>query len=84
MNKKLRIVIITMGLSCIVKPLVESQDEVVGIVECAPRNGVKAGLLREFLDFIKNIIKWHMNLKGYAKQKRIPYMLLDKNNHNNV
>lgn len=84
MNKKLRIVIITMGLSCIVKPLVESQDEVVGIVECAPRNGVQAGLLREFLDFIKNIIKWHMNLKGYAKQKRIPYMLLDKNNHNNV
>lgn len=56
----------------------------IGIVECAPRNGVKAGLLREIFDFFKNVIKWHMNLKGYAKQKRIPYVLLDRNNHEDI
>lgn len=84
MNKRLRIVIITMGLSCIVKPLVESRDEVVGIVECAPRNVGKGGLLREFFDFFKNVIKWRMNSKGYAKQNRISYVLLDRNNHDDV
>lgn len=84
MSSELRIVIITMGLSCIVSPLVKSPDKVVGIVECAPRNVVKIGILRNKWSWIKNVVQWHMDLEGYAKHKKIPYTLLNKTNHKYV
>lgn len=85
-RKKLRIVIITQGLSFIVEPLFSSDDDVVGIVESAPRNYVPdAG--RSLKTEIKNLFhkyRWRESLQHFAKRQNVPYILLTKNNHDAV
>lgn len=80
----LRVLIITQGLSRIVKPLLHSKHEVVGIVESAPRRSKKqrsryvaAKILNTTSGFL---FRDPSRLQGYCLQKRIPYFLMTKKN----
>jgi len=72
--------IITMGLSRIVEPIVNLHN-VVGIIECAPRNKTKTQdsisykILKKIYSF-KN--KQAKTLKSYVTNKNIPYYYMDK------
>lgn len=83
---KLRIVIITQGISFIVQPLLESSDDIVGIVESAPRNYSKVAKETLFskVKTCYQLIKGDKSLKNFAKEYEIPYILLDKGNHEQV
>ena len=84
--KKLRLVIITQGLSFIVQPLFSSDDAVVGIVESAPRDYVPESERSVKSRLIKFIQKYSgiESLQHFAKRQDVPYILLTKNNHDAV
>jgi len=75
-----KVMIITMGLSRIVKPIV-SKHNVVGIIECAPRNSKKTNnsailkILKYCYRFVK---KENETLETYTLSKTIPYYYMDK------
>jgi methionyl-tRNA formyltransferase len=75
----LRVVIITQGLSRIVRPIVE-QYNIVGIIECAPRkakqvnDGTLYKIAKKIYFFVKKEIK---TLRSFTKSKNIPYYYMD-------
>jgi methionyl-tRNA formyltransferase len=71
--------IITMGLSRIVEPIV-SKYNVVGIIECAPRKKdiIESNIIYKFLRFFYTILKKEtQTLKSFTKDKDIPYYYMD-------
>ena len=75
---KPKVIIITMGLSRIVKPIVE-QHNIVGIIECAPRNKSKninkiIKILKTFYSLFNPLKK---TLKSYTTSKKIPYYYME-------
>lgn len=75
----LKIVIITQGVSRIVAPLVDSDHQVVGMLESAPRGAARG----RFSEFARNVLAWLANclfavgyLKGYCRQNGIAYRLM--------
>ena len=76
-QKTLQIVIITMGISPIVKPILQSQHHVTGIIECAPHLQDKVKnkrlLYRIARHMYHKIRKTPLNLAALAREKRIPY-----------
>lgn len=73
-----RVIIITQGLSRIVKPLVcTNRCVVVGIIECAPRNHL---FKSKNIDVLYKKIKRYSNksLEGFSKSKDIPYYYMTK------
>lgn len=74
-----RVIIITMGLTRIVEPIVSSGVcDVVGLIECAPRIKQKKhiiNILTSFMTFHKSL-----TLKQYADNRKIPYFYMEKSN----
>ncbi len=80
----MKIIIITQNLSPIVKPLLTSEHQIVGIIESAPRayNLNNRGVANILIDSIKTIINIISNnsLKFFSKKNKIPYFFLTKHN----
>lgn len=76
-HNKVRIIIITMGISRIVEPLVDN-NEVIGIIECAPRKIKESYLFFSFLKKLNSFFKKKKTLKFYCDKKKIPYYYMDK------
>jgi methionyl-tRNA formyltransferase len=76
--RKLKIVLITQGVSRIVKPIVTGTHEVVGILESAPRKyvNVKRSLLYESYKMWKGVFQSHSELQGFCDEKKIPYRMM--------
>ncbi|MET4694685.1 hypothetical protein V5J34_002524 [Endozoicomonas sp. NE35] len=73
MNKLIRVVIITQGISRIIRPLVEnSKVNIVGICESSLR---KEDTI--FKKKLKNILN-HNDLKKYCKEEKLDYYYLRK------
>lgn len=76
---KPKIIIITMGLSRIVQPIVNANN-VVGIIECASRktkqshNGMLYKIVKKMSSFVKKKVR---TLKSFSKEKNIPYYYMD-------
>lgn len=78
-KNELRVMIITMGLSRIVEPVVNLHN-VIGIIESAPRkNDIKKQSMLFFaLKYIYSFFKKQAKtLKSYANEKNIPYYYMD-------
>jgi methionyl-tRNA formyltransferase len=75
--KTLQVVVITMGISPIVKPLLQSRHNVAGIIECAPRSRSEIKKEKVFYQTARRIYsklrKTPLRLAGLAKEKSIPY-----------
>jgi folate-dependent phosphoribosylglycinamide formyltransferase PurN len=75
-STRLKIVIVTSGLSSIVRPLLASRHSVVGIVDCTAGNGASAPestlprLMRRVYHMLK---KPAPTLKSVARKHRVPY-----------
>lgn len=81
MKKKQRIMIITQGVTPVVKPLLTSQYEIVGLVYAMPRKkkrGLFKAVLATILKKIHSIKKG--SLKQVASRHAIPYFELSKQN----
>lgn len=76
-HNKVRIIIITMGISRIVEPLVDN-NEVIGIIECAPRKVKGNYLFFSFLKKLNSFFKKKKTLKFYCEKKKLPYYYMDK------
>jgi len=76
--RKLKIVVITQGVSRIVKPIVMGTHEVVGILESAPRKNVniKRSFLYGIYKMCKGVFKSHSELQGFCEEKKIPYQMM--------
>ena len=74
MSKK-KIVIISQGISPVVKALVESSHHVEGIIECAPR-GFKTNVTTFLVKFLKDIFSVKA-LKNYARKNRVNYFFMN-------
>lgn len=78
-KQKPKVMIITMGMSRIVKPIVENYN-VVGIIECAPRKQKNTrktlvyGLIKKIYSNFKSTLE---TLGSYAKSLDIPYYYMD-------
>lgn len=78
-NRELKVMIITMGLSRIVEPIINLHN-VVGVIECAPRktkqvnNGVLYKIAKKLYSCIK---KEAITLKSFVKNKNIPYYYME-------
>ena len=81
MYNKLKVIIITQGLSRIVKPIVENYN-VVGIIESAPRNYQKTNKLKLFIKDLLNSFRKSKSLKEFCKQNNIPYFFMTKSDEN--
>lgn len=80
-GKYLRIVIITQGISLIVKPLLESSQNIIGIIESSPR--VKLNKFkRRVIDIIIDVYEFFsgklISLKKLSNKKNIPYYYMEK------
>jgi len=73
----LRVVIITIGISAVVRPILQSRHNVAGIIECAPRwrNEIKnKRLLYRIARHIYHGLRGTpLSLAAIAKENRIPY-----------
>lgn len=80
-QKALQIIIITMGISPIVEPLLLSRHNIVGIIECAPRLGNTTNgdnLAYRIGQRINNWVrKKPLNLRSLATKKNIPYYFMN-------
>jgi methionyl-tRNA formyltransferase len=77
---KLRVVLITQGLSFL--PLQLEEEEVVGMCESAPRGwraSVRSQFLRRLRDGAKRLLG-RPTLSGYARRRRVPYFWLHRDN----
>lgn len=76
-SSPIRIVLLTTGLSRLVKPLVSSELNVVGICEASSRSWQAKkdhSTIRRILAYcVKKVPIRHLSLKDYAKKKEIPY-----------
>ena len=86
MNNKdgLRVVLITQGVSRVVKPLLESRHNLVGIMEAAPRAKRQLSLLPQILLKLKQIFRPSNNLTNFCKKNNLAYFYLDKTTNNNA
>jgi len=76
---KPKVMIITMGLSRIVEPIVNNH-QVVGVIECAPRDGKesKKNIFYKLTKFLYTKIKSNEKiLKSYVQSRDIPYYYMD-------
>ena len=85
----LKIIMITMGVSEIVKPLLASHHKIVGIIECAPRNFTKDESKRKhFYNIAKwiygNLKKHALHLEAIARSHNIPYYYMDNGSDNKL
>jgi methionyl-tRNA formyltransferase len=84
MKTGLKILIITQGLSRIVEPLLNSEHNVVGILESASRDYDKQTNLYKFLSLARNLYSMltsnKNSLKQMAKKKNLPYRLMLSSN----
>lgn len=86
--KTLKILIITQGVSRLVRPLLESGHQVVGVLESMPRNfdGLKRNSL--FILMLKKIYgilkRNEFFLEDFCKKNEIKYNFIWKNNTNEV
>ena len=80
MNKSdgpLRIIIITIGLSPVVKPIIESRHKTVGIIESANRNKGKMSLKKYIFIMLRNISKQVKGLNRLCNKYKIPYYYMN-------
>jgi methionyl-tRNA formyltransferase len=76
--------LITMSISRVVEPIVNLHN-VVGIIECAPRNtkktnhGILYKIAKKMYSFVK---KEARTLKSFSKNKNIPYYYMDNGSDN--
>jgi len=85
-EKKPRVMIITMGLSRIVQPIV-SKHNVIGIIECAPRNilKVKNNIIYDFLKYCYVLIKPNIqSLKTFSKNNKLEYYYMNNGSDNKL
>jgi len=85
-EKKPRVMIITMGLSRIVQPIV-SKHNVVGIIECASRNiqKVNNNIIYDFLKYCYTRIKPNVQtLKTFSKDNKLAYYHMDNGSDKNL
>ncbi len=80
-KKNLKIIVITMGLSKIVEPIVNSRHNVIGIIECAPRKKDKKFKNRSY-NFVRNIYnlikhKKTFSLSSFSNKQTIPYYYMN-------
>ena len=79
-SRELRVMVITQGISRIIQPLIESNYEVVGIIESAPRGVQKNGLLYSISKIVAYLLNLFfgkvIGLKLFSKNKKIPYKLM--------
>lgn len=75
MKNNLRVIIISMGVSRIVEPIVENYN-VVGIIESASRITKKSNKVVNRLAYA--IFRKGLSLENYSEQKSIPYYYMDK------
>jgi len=80
MNKKYKVMIITQGVSPIVKPIVENYN-VVGIIEAAPRNYRKINFFKKLIIKIISILR-NNNLEFFCKKANIPYFFMTSSDEN--
>jgi len=71
-----RVILITQGLSAVVRPLVNSGHHIVGIVESAPRE--RPSILEQCIDEIITRILGKSNLRDFAFRSGIPYFYMEK------
>lgn len=88
-DKGLKIIMITMGISDIVKPLLVSHHKIVGIIECAPRNFTKRKSVRQrFYDMAKSgyskLRKQPLHLENIARSHNIPYYYMNNGSDSNL
>jgi methionyl-tRNA formyltransferase len=83
-NDGLNIVLITQGISRVVKPLFESRHNLIGIIEDAPRDQRKPDFLKRKLLEIIHIFKASNNLNDFCKKHNLAYFYLNKETKNKV
>jgi len=88
-DKDLKLIMITMKISDIVKPLLASHHKVVGIIECAPRNSTKNESTRQrFYDIAKwvysKLRKQPLHLENIARSRKIPYYYMNNGSSGNL
>ena len=80
----LRLVIVTMGVTPIVRPLLRCTHNVVGIIECAPRHyserESEKSLRRHIKSLYQKITRRPSSLPDLARKKSIPYYFMTKRN----
>ncbi|WP_042348352.1 methionyl-tRNA formyltransferase [Bacillus massiliigorillae] len=77
-DKGLKIIIITIGKSQIVMPMIESRHKVVGIIESGVNNkGEKTSIKKFFVQNTKRVYKRVFGLERLAKMYKIPYYYMD-------
>ena len=80
MSKKdgLHTVLITQGVSRVVKPLLESRHRLVGIIEAAPRGKKQFNFFHKIISKISCLFRPANNLKNFCKKNDLSYFYLDK------
>ncbi|HGJ5876894.1 MAG TPA: methionyl-tRNA formyltransferase [Arsenophonus sp.] len=86
-NCRLKVVLVTQGLSPIVEPVCSSNNDIVGIIEAAPRvaknSDISCGL--RIVKKIYHIFNGRSNsLAGYADNRKIPYLFMESSDNDNV
>ncbi|WP_299735193.1 formyltransferase family protein [uncultured Endozoicomonas sp.] len=80
MSAPLRVLLITQGVSRVVKPLMESRHEIVGLMESAPRGYQLIKKESIALTIIKQchstLFGKKETLKSFASEKKIPYRFM--------
>ena len=80
MSPSLRVLLITQGISRVVKPLMESRHEIVGLMESAPRGFKLKTKASIALSIIKRCYSTffgkRVSLKDFASEKGIPYRFM--------
>ncbi|UPT77638.1 hypothetical protein MN086_00475 [Sulfurovum sp. XGS-02] len=85
-KSELRVMIVTMGLSRIVNPIV-NQSNVIGIIESTPRNNTskKHRILYKALKLFSSLVKSKAKtLRSYAKLMDIPYYYMNNGSDKNL
>lgn len=74
----MKVVVITMGVSKILKPLLKSNVELIGLIECPPRkkNTKLASFIKQLLNSLRG-----KSLKLFAKKNNIPYFKMDEQDY---
>lgn len=85
---RLKVVIITQGVSRVVRPLFDSKHEIVGVIESMPRGydgGGKGwsifGVLKKIYCFIREQDAF---LSGFCKKRDVPYNVIYRSNSGEV
>ena len=76
-----KVIIITQGLSPIVKPIIENYS-VVGIIESAPRRYLKYSNKKKYFYKLLRLIRFKYNLEKFCKKMNIPYFFMTKSDEN--